>query len=72
MPTGSRFWNDRVVTINEAERDESDEPVNQLGQPPTKSPEEAVDRLREKIEKNHGGANRERIRAQILEERSAQ
>ena len=58
------------MTMNEAERDEGPEPANHFGQPPTRSPEEAVDRLREKIEKNQGGANRERIRARISEERS--
>jgi len=58
------------MTIDEADRDGSEEPLNHFGQPPTRSPEEAVDRLREKIEKNRGGANRERIRAQISEERS--
>jgi hypothetical protein len=45
-------------------------PRNQLGQPATQSPAEAVDRLTEKISKNHGGANRARIRAQITEERA--
>jgi hypothetical protein len=43
-------------------------PRNQLGQPATTTPEETIARLREKVAKNHGGANRERIRAQISEE----
>jgi hypothetical protein len=42
-------------------------PRNQLGQPATKTPEETIARLKEKVAKNHGGANRERIRAQISE-----
>jgi len=46
-------------------------PRNQLGQPATKTPEEAIARLEEKAADNHGGANRERIRAQISEERRA-
>lgn len=40
-------------------------PLNQLGQPATKTPEETIARLEQKVSKNHGGANRERIRAQI-------
>jgi hypothetical protein len=43
-------------------------PRNQLGQPATKTPEEAIARLREKVAKNRGGANRKRIQAQISEE----
>jgi hypothetical protein len=43
-------------------------PRNQLGQPATSTPEETIARLREKVAKNHGGANRERIQAQISEE----
>ena len=43
-------------------------PHNQLGQPATTTPAETVARLREKVEKNRGGANRERIQAQISEE----
>jgi hypothetical protein len=43
-------------------------PRNQLGQPATTTPAETIARLREKVEKNHGGANRERIQAQISEE----
>ena len=42
-------------------------PQNQLGQPATRTRGETVMRLREKIEKNHGGANRERIRVQMAE-----
>jgi hypothetical protein len=40
-------------------------PRNQLGQPATNTPAETIARLREKVTKNHGGANRERIQAQI-------
>lgn len=43
-------------------------PRNQLGQPATRTPEETIARLKEKVSKNHGGANRERIQAQITEE----
>ena len=43
-------------------------PRNQLGQPATTTPEETVARLEEKALKNHGTANRERIRQQISEE----
>jgi hypothetical protein len=42
-------------------------PRNQLGQPATRTPGETIARLTEKISKNHGGANRERIRTQISE-----
>ena len=45
-------------------------PRNQLGEPATKTPEETIARLKEKISKNHGGANRERIQAQISQERA--
>jgi hypothetical protein len=45
-------------------------PRNGLGQPATQTPAEAVDRLTEKISKNHGGANRARIRAQISAEQA--
>lgn len=45
-------------------------PRNQLGEPATKTPLETVARLEEKVSKNHGGANRERIQAQISEERA--
>lgn len=44
-------------------------PRNQLGEPATATHEETIARLKEKVAKNHGGANRERIRAQISEER---
>jgi hypothetical protein len=54
------------------ERPASVRPRNQLGQPATQTPAEAVDRLTEKISKNHGGANRARIRAQISEEQALQ
>lgn len=46
-------------------------PRNQLGEPATKTPQETIARLKEKVSKNHGGANRERIQAQISEERAA-
>ena len=46
-------------------------PRNQLGEPATRTPEETIARLKEKVSKNHGGANRERIQAQISEERAA-
>jgi len=39
-------------------------------EPATKTPDEAIARLKEKISKNHGGANRERIQAQISQERA--
>jgi len=45
-------------------------PRNQLGEPATKTPDETIARLKEKVSKNHGGANRERIQAQISEERT--
>ena len=48
----------------------SSRPRNQLGEPATKTHEETVARLEEKVTKNHGGANRERIQAQISEERA--
>lgn len=44
-------------------------PLNQLGQPATKTPAETIARLQEKASKNHGVANRERIRAQISVDR---
>ena len=43
-------------------------PRNQLGEPATRTPEETIARLKAKVSKNHGGANRERIQAQISEE----
>ena len=45
-------------------------PLNHLGEPATKTPDETIARLKEKISKNHGGANRERIQAQISQERA--
>ena len=45
-------------------------PRNQLGEPATKTPVETIARLKEKVSKNHGGANRARIKAQISEERA--
>ena len=45
-------------------------PRNQLGEPATKTPDETIARLKEKVSKNHGGANRERIQAQISQERT--
>jgi hypothetical protein len=44
-------------------------PRNQLGEPATKTREETIARLKEKASKNHGGANRERIQAQISQKR---
>jgi hypothetical protein len=43
-------------------------PRNQLGEPATRTPQETIDRLKAKVSKNHGGANRERIQAQISAE----
>jgi hypothetical protein len=48
--------------------DLSTRPRNNLGEPATRTPDEAIARLREKVTKNRGGANRERIQAQIAEE----
>jgi hypothetical protein len=45
--------------------DKAARPRNQLGQPATRTRAERVARLKEKVAKNHGGANRERIQAQI-------
>jgi hypothetical protein len=47
-------------------------PVNQLGEPATRTPDETIARLKKKVAKNHGGANRDRIRAQIAQERPPQ
>ena len=47
------------------------QPRNEVGEPATKTPEETVVRLTAKVDQNHGGANRERIQAQISEERRA-
>ena len=46
-------------------------PRNQLGEPATKTPAETIARLKEKVSKNHGGANRKRIEAQISQERQS-
>ncbi len=46
-------------------------PRNQLGELATRTPQETIARLKEKVSKNHGGANRERIQAQISEELAA-
>jgi hypothetical protein len=46
-------------------------PRNHLGEPATKTPDETIARLKEKISKNHGSANRERIQARISQERAA-
>ena len=46
-------------------------PRNQLGELATRTPQETIARLKAKVSKNHGGANRERIQAQISEELSA-
>jgi len=53
------------------ERVKAERPRNQLGQPATTTPAETIARLREKVATNHGGANRERIQAQISEELAA-
>jgi hypothetical protein len=45
-------------------------PRNQLGELATRTPQETIARLKEKVSKNHGGANRARIQAQITEERA--
>lgn len=45
-------------------------PRNQLGEPATTTAEETIARLKEKTSKNHGGANRQRIEAQISEEQA--
>jgi hypothetical protein len=43
-------------------------PRNQLGEFATRTPQETIARLKAKVSKNRGGANRERIQAQISEE----
>jgi len=45
-------------------------PRNQLGQPATKTTEETVTRLEEKLFRNRGAANRARIAGRISEERT--
>ena len=52
--------------------DPTGRPRNHLVEPATKTPTEAIARLKEKVSKNHGGANRERIQAQIAEELTPQ
>ena len=47
------------------ERVKNARPRNQLGQPATTTPAQTIARLREKVTKNNGRANRERIQAQI-------
>jgi hypothetical protein len=47
-------------------------PRNQIGQPATATPAEAIVRLTAKLSKNHGSANRARIRAQISAEQALQ
>jgi hypothetical protein len=46
-------------------------PRNQLGEPATRTPKETIARLKEKVSKNHGAANRVRIHAQISKEVAA-
>jgi hypothetical protein len=48
---------------------EQKRPRNQLGEPATTTPQETITRLEAKVLKNQGTANRDRIRAQISEER---
>jgi hypothetical protein len=43
-------------------------PRNQLGEPATTTRDETIARLKEKVTKNRGGANRARIQARIYEE----
>jgi hypothetical protein len=45
-------------------------PKNQVGQPPTRTPDETEDRLREKERGQMGGANRIRTEEQIDEVRT--
>jgi hypothetical protein len=45
-------------------------PRNQLGQPATATPAETIVRLTAKLSKNHGSANRGRIRTQIAAEQA--
>lgn len=47
-------------------------PRNHLGEPATKTPAETIARLKEKLPKNHGGANRQRIHARISIEQAPQ
>lgn len=48
----------------------SDTPKNQVGQKPTRDPEETEERLREKAQAQRGGANKVRTEEQIDEVRS--
>jgi hypothetical protein len=65
---------DRITELNHvagaAEATEATSPLNHLGEAATKTPEEAITRLQEKATRNQGGANRERIQAQITENRA--
>jgi hypothetical protein len=45
-------------------------PRNQMGQPATATPAETIVRLTAKLSKNHGSANRLRIRTQIAAEQA--
>lgn len=45
-------------------------PRNQFGQPATRTTDETIVRLMEKVSKNRGQANRARIQAQIQENRA--
>jgi hypothetical protein len=56
--------------VNDAPK--TSRPRNQIGQPATATPAEAIVRLTDKLSKNHGGANRARIRAQISAEQALQ
>ena len=62
---------DRITELNQvagaAEATGTTSPRNHLGESATKTPEEAITRLQAKATRNQGGANRERIQAQISE-----
>jgi len=45
-------------------------PRNQMGQPATATPAETIVRLTAKLSKNHGSANRLRIRTRIAAEQA--
>ena len=51
----------------ESEDDVDKQPTNIEGQPPTKTPEETVDRLEQKKHEDMGEANRKRIEEQEQE-----
>jgi hypothetical protein len=53
--------------IAEVRQEMEKTPKNQEGQPPTKDPDETVDRLEQKKREGIGGANRERIEDQERE-----